>query len=341
MNRTAYHDTFCTPTNFTSADLLMWLGLLWVFESLSTHLTEEMSAEDSFSLSVTPKDVLYIMFYRRADSRVSGGNAVIQLHNDGKCKLHYKLESNLPELYYFQPRYDCLIPGQHANIVVYSLSYHLSHPSNGKQEILVRSMKAKNAEEECLSQLWQNANESQMRTHKLKCIPFVDGDVVIEPNSELVFDGPYALPFSSEILLTNTSTDSVYFDTLTSSTNLTVFPPEDTIWPKQYFVLLVIRKPMEAATAIATSDTITIRTAMFPFDKMRPTREMWSAAPKKDTIIKCVYKTPETSPSVMEFKTVKNWDELLVQRHRRLVTLPLCDNSAALFGKLSPPSFRL
>ncbi|CAI2738526.1 unnamed protein product [Dicrocoelium dendriticum] len=265
-----------------------------------------MLTDDSFSLSITPKDVLYLRLHRRTDSGVAGGNAVIDLHNEGKCKLHYKLESNVPELYYFKPRYGCLDPGQEAKVIVYSLSYDLPHPSTGKQEILVRSMIAKNAKDEGLSQLWENTNPTQIRTHRLKCIPFENGELFMEPNRELMFEGPFDLPFSSTIHLTNRSIDCIQFDTLTSSTDLVVFPPDGFIWPYNEMDLIVIRKPLKAGDNNATSESIKIQTAMFPIDRPQPTWEMWSAAPKKETIIKCVYNTRETSPSVTDFQAMKN-----------------------------------
>ncbi|CAI2737051.1 unnamed protein product [Dicrocoelium dendriticum] len=149
-------------------------------------------------------------------------------------------------------------------------------------------MIAESAEQEDLRQVWEHANEANIIKHKIKCIPWVHGELAVDPSHDLLFEGPFDLPFSSKICLANLSEYRVHFDARSSSTCLSVFPCDGTINPCETKDLIVIRKPFKSTDTAKNTDTIIIREAMCP-DGYKVLHF------QKTTTIKCVYNTLYTT----------------------------------------------
>ncbi|CAH8502965.1 unnamed protein product [Dicrocoelium dendriticum] len=135
-------------------------------------------------------------------------------------------------------------------------------------------------------------------THKVKCIPWVHGELVIQPNHDLIFEGSFDLPFSSNICLTNPSGCWMKFTIETSSTHMSVFPSNGDIAPGNMEDLLVIQKPLKSIGAIENPDIITVWEASY-VDLL--VNKMW----KKSTKINCVYIKSKTESSVNDFQQTR------------------------------------
>ncbi|CAI2737096.1 unnamed protein product, partial [Dicrocoelium dendriticum] len=243
---------------------------------------------------------------QRTDCSAACGTATMQLRNLMKAKVHYKLESTEPALYYFKPRYGCIDAQQNTRFTVFLLPFDFYHPENRKHEIIVQSMLVEGENEEDLRQLWERSKQAEVLTQNIKCIPWVRGELAMEPNHELVFEGSFDLPFSSSIYLTNPSSDYMRFDIRTSSAYISVFPHEGTIKSRNKKELLVIRKPLQSGDTHTTTDTITLQSAVLLDESWGHDMKDWPAVPKKYATIKCVYNTPKTSFSVPELKPLTN-----------------------------------
>ncbi|CAH8497757.1 unnamed protein product [Dicrocoelium dendriticum] len=157
-------------------------------------------------------------------------------------------------------------------------------------------MLAENEKEKDLPQLFEHTNEAQIRTHRVKCLPYECGRLAIEPNHELLFEGSFALPFSSNISLHNPNFFCLYFDVQTSSTNLTVFPTKGAVKQYDSLDLIVIRKPLCLTDTNTNTDTITLRVCISTDSYLLenfPSQAYF-------TTIKCVYNTPKTTSSVTD-----------------------------------------
>ncbi|CAH8498256.1 unnamed protein product [Dicrocoelium dendriticum] len=236
-----------------------------------------MSADSSPLISTVPENELFIQVSRKADNYTTG--------------VYYQLESTASKLYYFKPRYGSIDPEQESYVYVFLLPFDLEYPANRNHELIVQSMLAGNEKEEDLPQLFEHTNPAQIRTRRVKCIPYEYEILAIEPNHELLFEGSFDLPFSSNISLYNGSDSHLYFDVQTSSTDLSVFPSEGAVNKFDSKDLIVIRKPLSSSHTNDNTDTITIREStssdMFVQDSVLT----------KLTTIKCVYTTPKTTPS--------------------------------------------
>ncbi|CAI2737052.1 unnamed protein product [Dicrocoelium dendriticum] len=136
-------------------------------------------------------------------------------------------------------------------------------------------MIAESAEQEDLRQVWEHANEANIIKHKIKCIPWVHGELAVDPSHDLLFEA-------------NLSEYRVHFDARSSSTCLSVFPCDGTINPCETKDLIVIRKPFKSTDTAKNTDTIIIREAMCP-DGYKVLHF------QKTTTIKCVYNTLYTT----------------------------------------------
>ncbi|CAI2737654.1 unnamed protein product [Dicrocoelium dendriticum] len=156
-------------------------------------------------------------------------------------------------------------------------------------------MLGKIEKEEDYPQLFENTKKAQILTHRVKCIPYECGTLAIEQYQELLFEGPFQLPFSSNISLHNFNYDTLYFKVETSTTNLSVFPRKGAVNENGSTNLIVIRKPLTLTASNAINETITIweSTSNDALGQGYPGQT-------KLTTIKCVYNTPKTTSSITD-----------------------------------------
>ncbi|CAI2737726.1 unnamed protein product [Dicrocoelium dendriticum] len=130
------------------------------------------------SFSIEPSDAIFF----EIPQPTGGVTATVTLRNTGTSKLHYKLESTAPALYYFKPRYGSVCARQARSPEIFLLPFDFYHPENHKHELIVHIMLAQREEEENLHQLWEHNDQREILTRRVKCIPWEKWSTVPKKN---------------------------------------------------------------------------------------------------------------------------------------------------------------
>ncbi|CAH8503000.1 unnamed protein product [Dicrocoelium dendriticum] len=255
-----------------------------------------MSTDNSPLVSVTPEKVLYIkafdsleIIYGISLSRSISADKNTECSTDAACqtvtlrnlrdaKVFYRVESNVPELYYFFPRYGCLDALRTTELCVVVLPFDFDQPTNHYHELTIQSMLATSEETTELQVVWEDADPAKIWKHKLQCIPWVQGNLVMNPSHELVLDE-----------------DRVKYSTQTSSTTVSTLPKSSSISPGKTKILFVFRKPLEMRDVPTALDTITISASSIATSSNHPICDLLYT-------IKCVYVRSKTPPSLSKFE---------------------------------------
>ncbi|CAH8637875.1 unnamed protein product [Dicrocoelium dendriticum] len=156
-----------------------------------------------------------------------------------------------------------------------------------KVEIIVECVRATKYHE--AARKWQEANPQDTMSSKVICIPWMLGELILDPRHELVFDADK--PISSTVRLTNPCTYRMYFHVQASSSDLRIRPDSGILYPNETEEIMVFCKPLEWNYTDVLRDRIIIKSSvLYPTSFIKPRDTILTAKTtaiqKIDTILK-------------------------------------------------------
>ncbi|CAH8502914.1 unnamed protein product, partial [Dicrocoelium dendriticum] len=268
-----------------------------------------MSNEEDPFISVEPEEVLYMEVSRNSSSLTRIAVDYVILKNLRKSKVYYKVESNRPNMYHLHPDHGCIDADEEEELVVFLPPFDCDEPDDSEHWLTIYSIQAQSEEEPEFHGMWECADPKKIRAHKLRCVPWIVGELVVEPNPELVFKGPFDVTGSASLRLTNPSEHMIHFHINTPSNILSVVPNDDTISPKETKTVTVVRKTLGLHVTDTLRDRLSIKASILPSGTSKPTQAVLDIDKKTDLLIKCVFKASEP-PTLTTNKQPSETDSL-------------------------------